>query len=272
MGHDQYLSGEKLFGDDLGPEEIARWYREEREAYAALGAGNAGTYQYSYHGWNHLHGYRHLPAGLLGRVLAFGAAYGDELLPIIDRFRSVTILDPSDAFARGQDIRGVPARWVKPEPDGHLPFDDGTFDLITCFGVLHHVPNVTFVISELARTLRIGGHMLLREPIVSLGDWRKPRPGLTLRERGIPLHILTRAVERNGLAIRRLTLCAFPLVPRLVGLVRRDVYNSVAATRLDALLCRAFSWNINYHPRTMIQRFRPMSVYLVLDKGGSTAA
>lgn len=41
--------------------------------------------------------------------------------------------------------------------DGSIDFPDNFFDLILCFATLHHIPNVTFVISELFRTLRGGG-------------------------------------------------------------------------------------------------------------------
>jgi ubiquinone/menaquinone biosynthesis C-methylase UbiE len=110
----------------------------------------------------------------LGHVLGFGSAYGDELIPNIQRAQAVTIVDPSGAFS-SDTIHGVRASYVKPTPTGALPFSEEEFDLITCFGVLHHIPNVTTVVTELVRTLQPGGHILIREPIVSMGDWRKPR-------------------------------------------------------------------------------------------------
>jgi SAM-dependent methyltransferase len=268
---DRYLNGEMLFGDDFDGAQLAEWYADEAEGYANLGAKEASQYRYEYHAWNRLLGYDRLPNSTFERVLGFGSAYGDELLPIISRIKNITIVDPSGAFVR-EAVHGVPATYVKPAPSGALPFPDGFFDLITCFAVLHHVPNVTAVVKELARTLKPGGFMLAREPIVSMGDWRQPRRGLTKRERGIPLGILERIVQGSGLRIVRRTLCGFPVTERLLRLVYRDVYNSPVAVRIDAAVSSLFRWNVNYHPRTLLQRFRPTSAYLVLQRPGLVSA
>jgi ubiquinone/menaquinone biosynthesis C-methylase UbiE len=53
---------------------------------------------------------------------------------------------------------------VKPSTDGALPFPDASFDLVTCLGVLHHIPKVSFALCELYRCLTPGGFALVREP------------------------------------------------------------------------------------------------------------
>jgi SAM-dependent methyltransferase len=206
-----------------------------------------------------------LPDAKFPHVLGFGAAYGDELLPILPRVETVTIVDPSDAFRRDA-VHGVPATYVKPAPDGSIPLPADSFDLITCFGVLHCIANISFVVGELASLLKPGGYMALREPIVSMGDWRRPRGGLTKRERGCPLPILRRIVQDKGLTIPRESFCAFPLTTRIFRFLKGGVYNSHVATRFDAALAAAFAWNVNYHPRTVLQRFRPTAVFMVLRK------
>jgi SAM-dependent methyltransferase len=45
-----------------------------------------------------------------------------------------------------------------------LPFDDATFDLVTCQTLLIHVADPTVVIAEMRRVLRPGGVVLLSEP------------------------------------------------------------------------------------------------------------
>ncbi len=262
---EQSLEGQSLYGDDFDEAQLAEWYADEKEAYAALGAEDFESYSYGYHALNRIHGFRHLPKVSFGRVLCFGGAYGEELQPIASRIASITIAEPSRAFAR-DSVHGVPTNYLRPNPAGRIPVSDGWFDLITCLGVLHHIPNVSFVVGELSRVLKAGGHLLLREPIVSMGDWRQPRRGLTKRERGIPLLLLERIVLGAGLQTARRTLCAFPLTKRLFGVFRVEVYNSPLAVWLDAGLCSAFAWNVNYHPRHVIQRLRPTSVFLVLVK------
>jgi len=261
-----YFSGDALYGDDFDESQVAQWHADEREAYAELGANNRAQYQYVYHAWNRFHAYRHLPADTtFQNVLGFGAAYGDEFLPIASRIKAITILDPSTAFKQ-ESVHGVPVRYAAPAQDGRIPLDDGAFDLITAFGVLHHIPNVSFVVRELARTLGSGGYMLVREPIVSMGDWRKPRPHLTKHERGIPLEILKSIVRNSGLDIVRIGLCGFPLVPRLFALFGDAPYNSPLATSIDAMVCNLLSWNVNYHARSFVRKLRPTSAFLVARK------
>jgi SAM-dependent methyltransferase len=262
---DVYLSGKLLYGNDFNADQIAEWYADEREGYASLGAKNAASYKYGYHALNVHHAFRHLRKGLFPHVMGFGSAYGEEFLPIISSIGRLTIVDPSDAFA-SESVHGVPATYIKPSVSGSVPLEDDTVDLITCLGVLHHIPNVSFVIGEFMRTLKPGGTVLLREPIVSMGDWRKPRRGVTKRERGIPVHILRRMVLETGLIIERQGYSGFPLTPRLFRYLRSGVYNSGIATKIDACLAAAFAWNTTYHARNVFQRLRPTSVFLILRK------
>lgn len=261
---EMYLNGTALYGDDFDAEKIAEWFADEKEGFADLGAKDAANYEYGYHALNKFHGFKYLPnAAQFNRVLGFGSAYGEELQPVSDRVQSATIVDPSDAFIR-DSVYGIPLEYVKPKPDGSLPFDDNTFDLITCFGVLHHIPNVSAVVSQLARVLNQGGHMLLREPIVSMGDWRQPRRGLTKRERGIPLPLLREIIQKNGLEIVNCALCDFPVTERVF--LKLNAYNSFVASLVDAWVSAAFAWNVNYHPKNSMQRFRPRSAFLVIRK------
>lgn len=260
-----YFSGEVLYGDDFSEAEIEEWHSDEIEGYAELGAKNSGTYKYAYHAWNVRFGFSQLPRVPFDHALGFGAAYGDELEPVLPRIRQITIVDPSSAFVR-DSIGGVSATYVKPQPSGQLPLPSAEFDLVTCLGVLHLIPNVSRVMPELARVLAPGGFMLLREPIVSMGDWRQPRAGLTKHQRGIPVAILRSLVASSGLRIMSESLCSFPLTPRLFKWVRNDPYNSSLITSVDSALCRAFAWNMNYHPRTPLHRLRPRSVFFALTK------
>jgi SAM-dependent methyltransferase len=141
---EKYSDGKSLYGDDASPEQIAAWFRDEKEAYFKLGFGREQGH-YGYHELNWRHGFSHLAANRFEHVLGIGSAFGDELEPVLDRSDKVTILEPSSGF---QNAR---FDYVCPDPSGLMNFPDDTFDLITCFGVLHHIPNVTAVMCELAR-------------------------------------------------------------------------------------------------------------------------
>jgi SAM-dependent methyltransferase len=60
------------------------------------------------------------------------------------RAQKVTILEPAGEFQNPN------FEYVKPDISGRMPFADNSFDLVTCFGVLHHIPNVSAVVSEMA--------------------------------------------------------------------------------------------------------------------------
>lgn len=262
---EEYLHGQRLYGDDMSPEEIKAWYRDEEEGYADLGAADRTNYKYEYHAWNERHAFRHIPPGQVSHALGFGSAYGEEFLPIIDRIEKIAIVDPSGAFIQSS-IGGVPATYVKPDPQGVLPFASDSFDVITCFGVLHHIPNVTAVVCELSRVLRNDGCLLLREPIVSMGDWRHSRVGLTKNERGIPLNMLRSIMSKANLKIEYEALVGFPVVEKGGKLLKQAPYNSRAAVRIDHVASKLFAWNVNYHATSILQKLRPTGAALVLSK------
>jgi|ERR1700674_192245 len=260
------LAGEKLYGEDFDANQIRDWFDDEREGYADLGAKDLDENEYEYNALNIFHGFRHLPESTRFRkVLGFGSCFGGEFFPIANRIDRLTIIDPSDAFVR-TNVFGVPCTYLKPADTGTLPFSDGEFDLITCFGVLHHIPNVSYVVSEISRCLEPGGFALIREPIVSMGDWRQPRPGLTKRERGLPLDLFRAILKSNGLSISHQGYCAFRAIPKLGDMLKLRVYNYAPLVRLDALACTLLSWNVRYHATTLWQKFRPESAYFVLKK------
>jgi SAM-dependent methyltransferase len=259
----QFFSGKRLIGDDFTLAEIEAWFADEAEAYANLGAKDKDSYTYGYHALNALHGYKGLPVPENAQVLGFGSAYGDELSPLLSKASRVTIVDPSDEFVM-TDREGVPITFVKPVPSGKLPFENDSFDIITCLGVLHHIPNVSFVIQELGRVLRPGGFALIREPIVNMGDWRKPRLGLTRRERGIPKEYMESAIAKGNMSVWRSTPCIFPLTPRISKLIGvRFPFNSPPMARLDKILCTLTHWNCRYDRRTIMQKICPTSHFWV---------
>lgn len=262
---DRYFAGDELYGDSFDAEEIAQWFADEEEGHASLWAAQRKRVGYEYHALNAVHCFQYLGDRRYSHVLSVGGATGDELHPLLSRVDRITILEPSSSYI-DQDIQGIPIRYVKPHPSGIMPFKDNEFDLITCFGCLHHVPNVPMVIREMVRCLAPGGTMLMREPIVSMGDWRKPRVGLTKHERGIPLGIFRSIVSGTGVRIVRETLGGFPLTPRLRTLLRRHPYNSYLAVWLDKMLSIGFSWNYRYHPVTVFQKLTPSLVSYVLQK------
>jgi len=257
-----------LFRDDFTPEEIARWYADEAEAYTDLYIRDR-SHTYDKHGLDIIHAYRALrneDPTTQYNVLGLGAAGGQEFKPIIAKIEGITILDPSEYYSQKSSVLEVPCVWRKPSVDGSIQFQDHCFDLVTCFSALHHVPNATFVLSELIRVLKPNGLLLLREPIISLGDWRKPRAGLTKRERGIPPEELEKVFQKRGMEIVSKSKCLFPGIDLLAKLGITEPYNSYFFVWVDAILARIFSWNYRYHRTKWWHRVAPRSIYYVVRK------
>ncbi|MFF1745473.1 class I SAM-dependent methyltransferase [Streptomyces mirabilis] len=263
MFADRYLSGDELWGDEFTQEQMEEWFADEREASAVLTGTTPSADTYRSHGINRLHGYRMLPAGRFEDALGVGSSFGGEFLPVLDRIGRITILEPS-AQLRSKELRGVPLRYVDPSPTGDMPFSSGTFDLAVCFGSLHHIPNVTKVVRELGRVVKPGGWIIIREPVVSMGDWRSlDRPGLTKRERGIPRHLLESAMRNAGFSIKSSVFCYMPLSQRIGDLTSRNLYGSRVGALIDRALSISTAWNYRYHAVKPWQKLRPSSVSIV---------
>ena len=173
-------------------------------------------------------------------------------------------MEPSKKL-RSKVLNGKRVKYIEPSVSGKLSYKDNLFELITCLGVLHHIPNVSYVLSELFRVLQYGGHILIREPVVSMGDWTKKRFGLTKRERGIPLEIFRKIISENNMKIISEDLVLFPLTRRL-GIGGKKACNSKIIVWIDEILSKLFSWNNKYHSTKFYHKIRPQSVFYVLKK------
>jgi len=258
---DDYSDGKALYGDDFTSDEIEAWFRDEAEAYFEL-PQDQEIGLYSYHARNWRHGFRYLPESTFDHVLCLGGAFGDELQPVLSRAKHVTVLEPASGF---QNPR---FKYVTPNPSGRIPFADNSFDLVTCFGVLHHVPNVSAVIREMARCTKRSGWQLVCEPSHSMGNWEKPRRMLTRRERGIPHALMRKFILESGLQIVRERQCMFSLTSRMQYLLtkRQFVYNTPWITALDEYICGLPIWSKRYHATNVLQKLRPHAVFFVLQK------
>jgi ubiquinone/menaquinone biosynthesis C-methylase UbiE len=90
-------------------------------------------------------------------VLEVGAGTGLILQGISGSARSLTGLDISQGMLAQAAARGFK---VVQGSATELPFESETFDLTYSFKVLAHVPGIERALSEMARVLRPGGHMV----------------------------------------------------------------------------------------------------------------
>ena len=250
------LRGDAIYGDDFSAEEIAAWYADEVNGYASLDHQDSSSDIYVYHAIDATYFWPHVQGSSLD-VLGLGSAYGSEFTPISRRIGKLTIIEPSEKFWRDK-VAGIPAVFVKPEISGQLMFDSGTFDLVTALGVLHHIPNVTQVFTELVRVLKPGGLLAVREPITSMGDWRRPRPGLTGRERGLPWDSVLALAGQSGCQMVNSAMIGFgPLVRLATRRPAAAPWNSRPFVAVDGMLSKFGAFNYSYHRTSLLKRFAP---------------
>ncbi|WP_294289850.1 class I SAM-dependent methyltransferase [uncultured Sphingomonas sp.] len=258
-----YFSGNRLYGDDFDRKAIEQWYRDEEEAYYDLAHDIP---EYEYHAFNRYYAFDKLKGKHFATCLAFGCADGEDVVPLADNVDKFIALEPAEKWWKSA-IGGKPANYIKPSIDGAIPLPEGSVDIAVCLGVVHHIPNVSFVISEMHRVLAKGGILVLREPIFSMGDWSKPRPGLTRRERGIPPQILLDMLDKAGFDVTMKEPCMVPVTPKLGKVLGIEFsYNSRAMVVVDRLMSLMTRWNMRYHRRNVAQKLAPTSLYVMATK------
>lgn len=273
----KHLSGEALYGDDLDAAGIAKWFEAEEHDYFNMAHEE---YRYRYHVLNWHYAYRDLAGRRFKRSLSLGCARGDEILPIADQIDEIIAVEPAKGWWSDR-IGNTPARYIMPRPDGIIDLPDASVDLITCFGVLHHIPNVSTVLKELARVAAPGAIFVLREPSHAMGDFRVHRPGLTRNERGIyPPWLLERA-RAAGWEVERAVDHDFGALTHLMLRFGIDKNEVPALIWLDRLLAILTKWNHRYWrtaawqkvaPSTMFYRFRRKAEAGVANANDDAAA
>jgi SAM-dependent methyltransferase len=86
-----------------------------------------------------------------------------------DHFESYTGVDVSAEAVEGARARGLEA--IQIEPDGRLPFDDGSFDGVVMKDVLEHVGDAAAVVREVRRVLSAGGRVFASSPDAQRWVW-----------------------------------------------------------------------------------------------------
>ena len=102
-----------------------------------------------------------LPLPANARVLDAGCGSGRTLQELVDYGEVSGIELDTDAaeMARSRALGEVQVGRLE-----ELPWDDGTFDLITCLDVVEHVPDDVAALAELLRVSRPGGWLLVTVP------------------------------------------------------------------------------------------------------------
>ena len=92
-----------------------------------------------------------------------GTGYGAEMLAAAGA-ASVMGVDSAAAVVEAARARAGGRLAFERADVARLPYDDGSFDLVTCFEVIEHVPDPGAVLGELRRVLAPGGVLAISSP------------------------------------------------------------------------------------------------------------
>lgn len=265
MKNKDFFSGASLYGDSFSLEEINNWYLVEEEAFANLYGKEITPNDFEYTNFDILFGYNYIPKKNYYNALGFGASWGYEFLPIINYIENLTIIESSEQTV-SHCLENITPQYIKSNISGKINLPDNTYDLITVFSVLHHIPNVSFVLTELFRVLKCNGYLLIREPIHSMGNWNNQRQGLTKNERGIPKNYLWDILKSFDCEIIHYSYhyCMYSFLTRILH--EPKFLRSHWYLRIDNILSTMFLWNYRYHPINKFQRICPQYIYVVIKK------
>jgi len=109
-------------------------------------------------------------------VLDIGCGPGECVAGEIEEFGASRVtaidFDPKMVQRAGSRLAQYGSRVTVVEGDvTNLPYEDGTFDAVFNFAVLHHVPDWKAGLHEISRVLKVGGRLFSQDHDVAHHDW-----------------------------------------------------------------------------------------------------
>jgi SAM-dependent methyltransferase len=186
------------------------------------------------------------------RILDVGCGTGANLI-LLSKYGEAEGVDVSEdalAFCRERGLDKV-----RLGAGEELPYDDGTFDLVTAFDVVEHMDDDLAGLTEMRRVLRPGGRVLLFVPTFMF-LWGL-QDEVSNHRRRYRLPELRRVLEQAGFEIERATYANITfflpilLVRKLMRLtgIKTETENSINVPALNGVLGRvlgAESWILRY--------------------------
>lgn len=259
----------KLPGNDHGIDNIRKWYEEEEAWHDRFsnGRNDKNDYWIVYEVFNRKYAInKHVKFSRDSKILSFGCAEGSDTSRLYDEhkfqlFGVEASAELIDAFKKNNPEAVI----VKAQIDGSIDYPDESFDHIFCFGVLHHIPNVSFIIKEFHRVLKTGGVAVIREPLCWMYSGKNRPDDLSPNERGIPESFFRKEFTSTGFELLEVK---YSFYKPLMSLIRKfgfiDKFPGLVY-HADKLLC-SIPRKHKYYPQTFLDRFTPSSAYYIVKK------
>ena len=178
------------------------------------------------------------------RILDVGCGTGANLL-LLSQYGDAEGVDVSEdalAFCRERGLDHV-----KQGAGEELPYEDGTFDLVTAFDVVEHMDDDLAGLTEMRRVLRPGGRVLLFVPTFMF-LWGL-QDDVSNHRRRYRLPELRRVLEQAGFEIERSTYANITfflpilLVRKLMRLtgIKTDTENTINVSALNGIFRAVFA-------------------------------
>jgi SAM-dependent methyltransferase len=265
--------GSILVGDDFTGEQLKKWFAQEKEAYYIGDAGSSETdYWYAYMRFiNQALGFSRidLSNNELRSILVLGPGSGIEVDQFISENPdwSLFFVEASDNFKAKLKSKYPLSQIVDATISGDILLENDSQDVICAFSVLHHIPNVSYLLREAYRVMKPGGLLLIREPCSSMGDWRYSRAA-TPNERGLGLRWFTSAVKTIGFEMQNRPIpILFTPINRLLKKIGLDsMMPSKMFYSIDRLVSKIVSVNDHYWRDTWYKKIGPSAYFYVLRK------
>lgn len=261
----------ELTGNNLTLEDIEKWYLDEEAWHNQFIGGRSEIYWPVYEVFNRkyvINKYCHLTDEK--KVLSFGCAEGSDTLLLKKEFHFKLFgLEASAELIKAFRLLYPDSTIVKANISGKIDYEDNFFDYIFVFSVLHHIPNVSYVLSELKRVLKKDGIMILREPIDSMVFGNVRPSSLSPHERGIPPEFIRKEIEESGMKMLSLQYSYFAL---LFGLISRSILLNRLSMKfsstlyfMDKILCK-IPFRYSYYSSRICHIVKPTAAYYVIQK------
>jgi len=175
------------------------------------------------------------------RILDVGCGTGANLL-MLSKYGDAEGVDVSEdalAFCRERGLENVKLGAAE-----ELPYDDGTFDLVTALDVVEHLDDDLAGLREMRRVLRPGGRVLLFVPTFMF-LWGL-QDDVSHHRRRYRMPELRRVLEHAGFEIERTTyanitffmpILAMRKLMRLTG-IKAESENNINVSALNGVLAR----------------------------------
>lgn len=259
----------KLLGNDFNQEEIKKWYEEEEKYHNQFegGRNDADEYWTIYEEFNRKYAInKYVRFNENTRILSFGCAEGSDTAKLYREYKfKLYGLESSEQLISAFK-KGFPeAEIVKASTDGNIDYPAGFFDYVFCFGVLHHIPNVSLVLKEFHRVLKPGGTAIIREPLCWMYSGEVRPRDLSPNERGIPVEFFKEEFAKLNFEILKIS---YSYYKPLMHFVRKSPFSwkfPELIYGLDSFLS-SIPNRKNYFPKGVLDKFNAGSAYYVIKK------